>query len=432
MNYKEIKQIAKKTKRRAVDLIALTPNNDPFYFGTAADLEDGRWFADLWNRFGYGTGVHLRRVHYQVVSQQAPVLMPNGRPYENTEACWKHIGVSSKAARYLNLVRPDAFVDRRNPEAVIPEFVPPVPPQIYITDSDYSDAELPAFPDLPDYGIEDYTAQQRYHIEVWAEKSTMNDVLLPLCSQYGAVLQTGMGEMSITSALAAVERVLERGRPGRIFYVSDFDPAGQSMPVAVSRKIEYFIRDRGLDLDVRLTPIVLTPNQVQQYRLPRTPIKETEIRAVNFESRHGSGAVELDALEALHPGELRRILSNSIERYFDRDLYDQVWMQKSALYEDLRRQRQAISERHESDINYLRREYEAISEEFRARMASHQQRRSNLWAAIETEMMEAAPNIEDYPIPTAVEAEDVADDLFVSQRDYMNQLTFYKQFQGKE
>jgi hypothetical protein len=28
-----------------------------------------KWFAELWRQFGYTTGVHLRRVHYQVISQ---------------------------------------------------------------------------------------------------------------------------------------------------------------------------------------------------------------------------------------------------------------------------------------------------------------------------------------------------------------------------
>src|SRR5207244_12427132 len=110
----------------------------------------------------------------------------------------------------------------------------------------------------------------------------------------------------------------------RILYVSDFDPAGQSMPVAVARKIEYFVRTLGLDVDVRVFPVVLTLDQIQYYRLPRTPIKETERRRTGFESRHGEGAVELDALEALYPGELTSVLSQYIEEYYAASLDAQV------------------------------------------------------------------------------------------------------------
>ena len=58
-------------------------------------------------------------------------------------------------------------------------------------------------------------------------------------------LQTGLGELSITATLALVHRLEQALKPARIFYVSDFDPAGQSMPVSVSRKVEYFVRTLG-------------------------------------------------------------------------------------------------------------------------------------------------------------------------------------------
>src|SRR5207237_9342244 len=102
-----------------------------------------------------------------------------------------------------------------------------------------------------------------YHLELAREKATMNDVLEPRCQHYGMNLQTGLGELSITATLALARRLEEAGKPARIFYVSDFDPAGQSMPVSVSRKVEYFVRTLGLDLDVRVFPVVLTQQQVQ-------------------------------------------------------------------------------------------------------------------------------------------------------------------------
>ncbi len=145
----------------------------------------------------------------------------------------------------------------------------------------------------------------------------MNDVLEPLCQQYGINLQTGLGELSITATLALVHRLEQAGKPARIFYVSDFDPAGQSMPVSVSRKVEYFVRRLGLAVDVRVFPVILTVEQVQYYQLPRTPIKETERRRGVFEDRYGEGAVELDALEALYPGELQTLLRQCIEYYYD-------------------------------------------------------------------------------------------------------------------
>src|SRR5262249_25614341 len=113
-----------------------------------------------------------------------------------------------------------------------------------------------------------------------------------------------------------IERVLGHERKTRILYISDFDPAGDGMPLSVARKIEFLLRREGLtDVDIRLDPLVLTAQQVARYRLPRKPIKESESRKGRFEARHGSGAVELDALEALHPGELSRIIERRIALY---------------------------------------------------------------------------------------------------------------------
>src|SRR5947209_8908145 len=58
-----------------------------------------------WQQFGYRDKVHIRRVHYQIVSQRTPVLMPNSKPYENTSECWDMLNMASKAARYLQLLR---------------------------------------------------------------------------------------------------------------------------------------------------------------------------------------------------------------------------------------------------------------------------------------------------------------------------------------
>src|SRR5689334_5564542 len=98
-NYDRIKEEAAARKIPVTDLIALAPGNDPMYSGKPADKVIARWFADLWEQFGYSTGVHLRRVHYQIISQDPPVKLPEGMKikigpdewtdvYHNYDACW--------------------------------------------------------------------------------------------------------------------------------------------------------------------------------------------------------------------------------------------------------------------------------------------------------------------------------------------------------
>lgn len=429
--YETIKELARSEGVKVADLIALAPQNDPFYTGTEGDWTAGRWFADLWARFGYTTGVHIRRVHYQVISQDPPVLMPDGTPYENTERCWKFINQASKQARYLGMVDPGAFVDRRNPEPRLFTHHRTDDPHLWVYRNLWGDAlTLPPFPDLPSFEVDGYTAVQRYHVEIWCEKSTMNDVLLPLCERYRVNLVTGVGELSITACLELVrDRLTER--PLRILYVSDFDPAGQSMPVAVARKVEYFLRNEDNAADVRLYPVVLSADQVRQYRLPRTPIKDTERRAGRFEERYGEGAVELDALEALHPGALGSILERHLQRYFDANLDARVNGALRTLRRDLERTRQAIIAPREAQLDRLRTEYEAIREEFRQRVAAVQEEVTELWQAISADMEAQSPDLEDYPIPEADAARELHGALYDSDRDYVEQIEAYKSFQGK-
>jgi len=177
INYEQIKQLARQTGQRVTDLIPLAPQNDPFYTGTPSDWALAEWFAALWQAFRYTNKVHIRRVHYQIVSQNPPVVMPNGLPYENTETCWNILNLASKAARYLQLVDPEAFVDRRNPEAVVYASHRIPEPEVLATSRLWgSQLRLPDFPDLPAYRVSGYEPAQAFHLECWCEKSTMNDV----------------------------------------------------------------------------------------------------------------------------------------------------------------------------------------------------------------------------------------------------------------
>jgi hypothetical protein len=245
MDFTQIKAEKKERHCTVEEMIVLSNNNDPFYIGaTPAHNTHGQWFEKIWTEhFNDMSNVHLRRIHYRLVSQENPVLKPDGKPYENTERCREYLALASKYARWLDLVDPGSFDDRRNgkPELfyVKEEYEEPL---ILVSNNLMSnDFSVPEMPSLPEYESYGFNAEQRYHLEIWCEKSTMNDVLHPLCLKYEVNLVTGLGEISITQCKWLADRVNEHRKPCRIFYVSDFDPAGLSMPVAASRKIEKFL-----------------------------------------------------------------------------------------------------------------------------------------------------------------------------------------------
>jgi hypothetical protein len=346
-------------------------------------------------------------------------------PYENSDRCWQRLLACSTGARYLKLVPISAFVDRRNDEAItnIRETGEPNV-EAYADDLEALPDEMP---DPPQAQLNVPEPTQHYQIEIWAEKTTMNDILEPLAERYGINLITGQGELSITACKLFIDRARRDGRPVRILYVSDFDPAGQSMPVAVARKIEFLNHQGRLGLDVQVRPVVLTEEQIGHYRLPRTPIKETERRADAFEERHGSGATELDALEALHPGELEKILEQEIARYHDGTLEKRTKAKAKKVIATLDEFNEKIHAHFEDEIEELREEYDEVVAAHRAWL----EKAEAVWHAIEDRLNAEMPDISDTRWPEPKQGDEDLDPLFDSNREYVEQIDRYKEFQGK-
>jgi hypothetical protein len=398
---------------------------DPFTAGQPARRAAAEWFVELWSRFDIQPGAHLRRIHYLLVSQEpGSVLMPDGTQYLNVDKpCYALLNTAALDARYLGLIDPEWLVDRRNAE-----------PVIYLA-NDAADAELSFGGGLPDYELATFEVPrleltppsilQRYHVEIWCEKSTMNDVLMPLGERYGINVVTASGELSLTRCVELVARAEESQRPVRVLYLSDFDPAGASMPVAVARKIEFAIGDRDLDIQVR--PIFLTHDQCIEYELPRTPIKETEKRAARFEERFGEGATELDALEALHPGELERILTREIGRYHDADLYDHISDVARGVEAELDSINTKVRRRHAKAIAALEEERKKLAAGIRA----FERKAKPVLRRIEKDLDAEAPDVDDAYWPEPDDGDEDDDPLFDSTRDFIEQTDRYKEHQGK-
>jgi hypothetical protein len=148
LRYDNIKKLANELNRPASTLIALSPNNDPFSI-TPTRHDGAHWFARIWKRFRLGYGIHVRRVHYKLISQAAPIKMSNGMPFKNTAECWEALIGWSNDARYLDLVPAEDFIDRRNAKPLIYLPVGSRSGSLFLI-NDAPDVELAsAMPDLP-------------------------------------------------------------------------------------------------------------------------------------------------------------------------------------------------------------------------------------------------------------------------------------------
>jgi hypothetical protein len=98
-------------------------------------------------------------------------------------------------------------------------------------------------------------------------------------------------------------KAAQAGKKVRVFYISDWDRYGWSMVSAVARKLEFFIQGNP-DMDVKLTRLALSEDQINKFNLPKAP-------------KHGEAVVELDALEAIYPNELGKIIDAALKPYYD-------------------------------------------------------------------------------------------------------------------
>ena len=385
--YDALTELAKKLGYNMEDIIAMSAASDPFYMGQPFQRREAAWFARVWHGLGYGemAGIHLRRVHYRLSGDTRRYdeawVMPETKkdpaePYENTSHCFDRLIRASIAARHLGLVDAHAFVDRRSPEPHIYAYGDGVlEPRVEV---DWDMWHLPSVPsftldadiDLPTASVDGYDYRgdlEPYHVEVWIEKSTMDDVLLPLCREHGVNLVTGVGYMSISSTMRLIRDARRGDKPVRILYASDFDPAGIGMPITPARQIEYALWRAGADRDIRLDPVILSKEQVEDYALPPVPLKDSG--SATFVERHGATeGAELDALEAEHPGELRRLFEERILEFRDAELPSKLREAAEEAQELADAELERRLAPHAGEIEAIRAEAEEIAERYRPRL----------------------------------------------------------------
>lgn len=305
------------------DLTVLAPQNDPFRVDTPARHRDGEWLAITARELGLGSRkIHLRGLHYMVIGRPKP----DRTPYTNTEADWLWLsGDAGKAARWLGYIPFDQIVDQRNAEPEIrlwrqPEHESYISVGIKVDVPDVDDIEPRVMAwDLHSEGV-GFVGAQPYKLVMVGEKSSLEDVLAPIAKRYQADLYLPTGEPSDTMIWRMAKVGADDGRPMIVFYFSDCDPSGWQMPVSVARKLQGFRAQLFEDLEFQVHRVALIPDQVREYGLPSTPLKDTERRADGWRTATGVEQTEIDALASLQPDLLRELATRALDPFFDATL----------------------------------------------------------------------------------------------------------------
>jgi hypothetical protein len=470
MTRADLIRLSGERRRRLETLYALSDGTDPHMADTPSRRILAEWIADIFTQMAFPGPVHIRAIHYRLISLETPEIMPDGQAYENTTDCFGTLCYAVRDARYLGLIKAEAIIDRKNPPARI--YYHPVvdldaTASIYegeIKKTEYGANYKPPELDFPVTLFGKPVRGQPAMIEIWVEKSGINDIVDPIGREFGVNVQTFTGEASSTACTNLIERAIEAGRPVRILHIVDQDPAGDDMPVSAAVKIGFWIKKHAPDLDIRLYHICLTADQVEEFNLPRTPIKSGEKRKDDFANRFGSGGgTELDALETLYPGALRDIILEQINRFRDEDLESDL----AAAIDEFEGLQSDADEEIETEfaesIAGWRNSRDAIATTFEERVARAREKRdrivslayarfSRVLDAAEDEIMameedlvadgedllrrmashleEIAPDPDDHDWPEARDIDEDDDALFDSKRDYVDQVDIFREHAG--
>jgi hypothetical protein len=338
-----LEKAAAETGCSLASLTVLDKSNDPFRVDTPARHRDGEWLADTAAGLGLGDRkIHLRGLHYMMIGEPKP----DGSPYENTEKDWLWLTEdAAKAARFLGYIPFGQITDQRNAAPVMRIFEPPEP-WAYLNVG--ISVRIPAASEImPKLSVQDFDGVQPCKLVLIGEKSSLEPVLAPVAEAYQADLYLPTSEPSNTMLHQMAETGAADGRPMVVLYFSDCDPSGWQMPVSVGRKLQAFKAGLFPDLEFEVHRVALTPDQVREFGLPSTPLKDTERRADKWQQSKGVEQTEIDSIAALQPARLRQVAEDAISPFYDRTLGQRVsaakdsWLAEAleVINRDLDRQR---------------------------------------------------------------------------------------------
>jgi len=471
--YDRLLEVKKETGKNIGDLLAMSHVNDPCYFWSPKDIKLAEWFRDnVFNRYAEtrGGSVYIRGLHYWY-SGLEDAVKPDGTPYEHDRKSWILLKKASKAARYLGYVDAARVKDNQHPahtsfaeigyiEKYQPTgstrsckewryphisssvsdtatYAPVITPQSRWRTSEYSESIIDW-----DYGLPNATTAaklgQPYHLEIWCEKSELDDVLRPICSDYGAVYVPSKGVQSITSVALLFKRIDDIKKPVRIFYISDYDHNGDGMPLGISRKIQRWIWVNELDADVKLKHLILTEEQVNNpnYTLPKKLADESkDSGAIKKWNAEKGGVVELDAFYARYPDDFKQIITDALDGYYDHDMetaYEAYYKEINSRTDDprdealepFREKRRDIAGRKDAVASQYNERLEAIKNELEETLKPLVDEAEEL----RTEMRRAVTEIDiELPDPPEPDFSEPIDDnvLYDSTRDFHTQQEIF-------
>src|SRR5574341_248948 len=255
-----------------------------------------------------GFRLSLRQLYYQLVA----------RDYiENSQRSYRNLGSLVSRARQAGLLD-WSMIEDRNRETVIPNHWDD-PGEIIRTAA-------------AQFRIDKWD-NQPYHIEVMVEKDALSGVLQPVCRDLDIGITANKGYSSSSTMYEIGKRLQDIDSYDKrlvVLYLGDHDPSGIDMTRDVEERLTLYGRLGTSDFEV--VRVALNYDQVEMWKPPENPAKETDSRFIDYRRRFGESSWELDAVE---PRQLADLVRDMVAVRRDDDLWEEAVERERAMRREL-------------------------------------------------------------------------------------------------
>lgn len=266
-----------------------------------------------------------RAIHYRLLND--PPLIHASKPnstYDNTKRSYKALVDLLTRARLKRAIPMQSIDDSTRPVTV---WAVHNDPQTFLR------AELDGL--FRNYA-RNLMQSQPNHVEIVAEKITVESIVRPIAARFTLPLTITRGQCSLPPRRKIAKRFKDSGKERLVLLVvSDFDPDGESIAQAVGRSLRDDFRIRKIDV----VKAALTAQQVEDFDLqPDATAKKGSAKYKEFVKKYGKNVFELEAIDE---EDLQDVLTAAVESVIDVEAFNhEVDMEKvdAAYLDTMRRQ----------------------------------------------------------------------------------------------
>jgi hypothetical protein len=226
----------------------------------------------------------------------------------------------------------DCFSDETREMSENYEDYEPTEPESPKDSDEYIDEKIKELKDAPENydgigtagEVGGHWYNQPEYVEVWIEKQALGPTFETFLKDRHVNIVVNKGYSSLTflheNCVRLGDKLLEYEPENvHVLYFGDWDPSGEDMDRYIKDTFDFF----DVDSDI-FERVSITPKQIQEYNLPTRPLKAGDSRMNGFEEIHGDRATELDAFLAVNADAFEKMVQDSVDNYYDQDIYDDM------------------------------------------------------------------------------------------------------------